>query len=141
MDREVSAMELLRRPGVSYRSLQTLADREGGQPLQPQEGHRPSVSEQIEIQAKYAGYITRQRGEVERSIKQEKTKIPLELDYSHVRGLSTEVRQKLQVARPESLGQAGRISGVTPAAISLLWVHLKRLRMAVDGPESSEKVA
>jgi tRNA uridine 5-carboxymethylaminomethyl modification enzyme len=141
LDREVSAMELLRRPGVSYRALQTLADREGGQPLQPQEGHLPAVSEQIEIQAKYAGYITRQRVEVERSITQEQTKIPLDLDYSQVRGLSTEVRQKLQAAKPESLGQAGRISGVTPAAISLLWVHLKRLRMAAEGPEPSEKVA
>jgi tRNA uridine 5-carboxymethylaminomethyl modification enzyme len=141
LDREVSAMELLKRPGVTYPALQALVDRQGSQPLAPPSGQSPAVLEQVEIQAKYAGYITRQRLEVERSVTQEQTAIPADLDYEQVRGLSTEVRQKLQTARPESLGQAGRISGVTPAAISLLWVHLKRLRTAADGAGSTEKAA
>jgi tRNA uridine 5-carboxymethylaminomethyl modification enzyme len=84
------------------------------------------VAEQVEIQAKYEGYIERQRDEVARRAASESQALPAELDYRDVRGLSAEVQQKLNHHRPETLGQAARISGVTPAAISLLMVHLKR---------------
>jgi tRNA uridine 5-carboxymethylaminomethyl modification enzyme len=84
------------------------------------------VAEQVEIQAKYEGYISRQRIEVDRRKGAESTRLPADLDYRDVRGLSAEVQQKLNRYRPETLGQASRISGVTPAAISLLLVHLKR---------------
>jgi tRNA uridine 5-carboxymethylaminomethyl modification enzyme len=84
------------------------------------------VAEQVEIQAKYAGYIARQQDEVARQAAHESTALPRDLDYGAVRGLSVEVRQKLALHRPETIGQASRIQGVTPAAISLLLVHLKR---------------
>jgi tRNA uridine 5-carboxymethylaminomethyl modification enzyme len=84
------------------------------------------VAEQVEIQCKYQGYITRQQDEISRQEAYETTRLPAELDYRRVHGLSIEVQQKLNQFRPETLGQAARISGVTPAAISLLLVHLKR---------------
>jgi tRNA uridine 5-carboxymethylaminomethyl modification enzyme len=84
------------------------------------------ASEQVEIQVKYQGYIERQRDEVSRQEHFETTRLPSAIDYRSVRGLSIEVQQKLNNQRPETLGQAARISGVTPAAISLLLVHLKR---------------
>jgi tRNA uridine 5-carboxymethylaminomethyl modification enzyme len=90
------------------------------------------VAEQVEIQAKYEGYIERQREEVARRADFESRALPLDLDYREVRGLSAEVQQKLNRHRPETLGQAARISGVTPAAISLLLVHLKRGFRAPD---------
>jgi tRNA uridine 5-carboxymethylaminomethyl modification enzyme len=86
----------------------------------------PAVLEQVEIAAKYSGYIDRQRDEVERSAHYESLKLPVDLDYGQVTALSIEVRQKLQKHRPDTLGQASRISGVTPAAISLLLIHLKK---------------
>jgi len=86
----------------------------------------PEVEVEVEIQAKYEGYVTRQRAEVERRAAQDDLRLPRELDYREVRGLSREVQQKLHAQRPETLGQASRISGVTPAAIALLLVHLKR---------------
>ena len=86
----------------------------------------PDVAEQVEIQVKYQGYIDRQRAEVARSESYEHLRLPENFDYLQVRGLSTEVRQKLASHRPETVGQASRISGITPAAISLLLVHLKR---------------
>ena len=119
IEREYSLIDLLRRPQVSYTSLMTLPG------VGPGEAD-PQVIEQVEIQAKYAGYILRQQDEVERSRGQEELKLPLDMDYCEVRGLSIEVSQKLNQNKPETLGQAGRISGVTPAAISLLLVHLKR---------------
>ena len=119
IEREYSLIDLLRRPQVSYTSLMTLPG------VGPGEAD-PQVTEQVEIQAKYAGYILRQQDEVERSRGQEELKLPLDMDYREVRGLSIEVSQKLNQNKPETLGQAGRISGVTPAAISLLLVHLKR---------------
>jgi len=117
--REASLMELLRRPEASYASLMSLA---GAGPAVDD----PQVAEQLEIQAKYAGYIERQQDEIERRARHEDTRLPDGLDYAAVRGLSVEVRQKLDRHRPATLGQAARISGVTPAAISLLLVHLKR---------------
>ena len=119
LEREYSYASLLRRPNVSYRSLMTLPN--AGKAVS-----EDSVGEQVEIQAKYRGYIERQKDEVARRADQEELRLPPDLDYQAVRGLSKEVQQKLERLRPETLGQAGRISGVTPAAISLLLVHLKR---------------
>ena len=84
------------------------------------------VAEQVEIQAKYHGYIERQREEIERQQRNEHKRLPADLDYRVVKGLSAEVREKLAAVRPETLGQAARIPGVTPAAVSLLLVHLKK---------------
>jgi len=119
IEREHSLAALLRRPNVSYRSLLTIANTGAGVGDEV-------VAEQVEIQAKYHGYIERQKSEVERSADQEDMKLPAELDYGAVRGLSKEAQQKLAWQRPETLGQAARMSGITPAAISLLLVHLKR---------------
>lgn len=119
IEREYSAFDLLKRPGVTYSALLSLPG--AGAPVGD-----PAVAEQVEIQAKYQGYIARQRGEVARNQQFESTPLPVDLDYSAVRGLSVEVQQKLARHRPETIGQASRISGVTPAAISLLLVHLKR---------------
>ena len=88
------------------------------------------VIEQVEIQAKYQGYIERQKDEVEKSLAHESMPVPEDIDYADVHGLSFEVRQRLTQARPQTLGQAGRVQGVTPAAISLLLVHLKRRKAA-----------
>jgi tRNA uridine 5-carboxymethylaminomethyl modification enzyme len=109
-----SFYDLLRRPEVHYEGIV------------PQPVEDATVAEQVEIQAKYEGYIERQREEVARRAEAESRALPPELDYREVRGLSAEVQQKLNRHRPETLGQAARISGVTPAAISLLLVHLKR---------------
>lgn len=96
--------------------------------------------EQVEIAAKYAGYIDRQRDEVQRAAHFEKLRLPEDLDYMQVAALSIEVRQKLQKHRPETLGQASRISGVTPAAISLLMVHLKKGGFKGFAPQPADGV-
>jgi len=119
IEREYNLHELLRRPNVSYHSLSLIS-------ASDVEVLDESVKEQVEIQAKYQGYIARQQDEVERREGQESMPLPAELDYAEVRGLSTEVRQALSRQRPQTIGQAARISGVTPAAISLLLVHLRR---------------
>ena len=119
LERDHTLIDLLKRPDVTYGALMTLHG--AGTPVSD-----PAVAEQVEIQAKYAGYITRQRDEVARNEAHESTRLPPDLDYRAVRGLSTEVQQKLAQHRPETIGHASRISGVTPAAISLLLVHLKR---------------
>jgi len=119
IEREYTLQNLLRRPGVSYAALMTLP---GGGPAVDD----ALVAEQVEIQCKYQGYIERQQVEVARQEEYEATPLPADLDYRQVRGLSVEAQQKLNQHRPETLGQAARISGVTPAAISLLLVHLKR---------------
>lgn len=119
IEREYQLLELLRRPDVSYTSLATL----------PGAGECVAdlkVAEQVEIQAKYHGYIERQRDEIGRNEQYENLRLPDGLDYCEVRGLSIEVQQKLNQHRPETIAQATRISGITPAAISLLLVHLKR---------------
>ena len=85
-----------------------------------------AAAEQVEIQAKYSGYIARQQDEIARTRRHEDTRLPEDLDYAEVSGLSSEVRQKLAAQRPSTLGQAARIPGVTPAAVSLLLVHLKK---------------
>jgi tRNA uridine 5-carboxymethylaminomethyl modification enzyme len=119
LDRDHTLQELLRRPDVDYWTLMALP------------GAGPGLgdvqaAEQVEIQTKYQGYIERQREEVARRSAYETTRLPLELDYRTVRGLSIEVQEKLNQHRPETLGQAARVPAVTPAAISLLLVHLKR---------------
>ena len=119
IERDYCLMDLLKRPDVTYASLMTLPGAGPG----TTDGQ---VADQVEIQAKYQGYITRQQDEVARREHYETMPLPSDLDYHTVRGLSVEVQQKLNQHRPETIGQASRISGVTPAAISLLLVHLKR---------------
>ena len=133
LEREATFFELLRRPGVRYADLMTLP----GAPEDPQTD--PRVVEQLEIAAQYQGYIDRQQEEVARTVQAETTPLPLDMDYGQVRGLSREVQQKLSEHRPETIGQAGRIQGMTPAAISLLLVHLKRRRStaALDDKQKS----
>jgi tRNA uridine 5-carboxymethylaminomethyl modification enzyme len=117
--RETHVLDLLRRPELDYAKLASV------------DGIGPGIDdtqaiEQIEVQAKYAGYLDRQRDEIERQRRNEDTTIPERFDYDGVRGLSTEVLAKLRKVQPGTIGQAMRIAGVTPAAISLLLVHLKR---------------
>jgi tRNA uridine 5-carboxymethylaminomethyl modification enzyme len=119
LSRETNALDLLRRPELDYAALTTV---DGLGPAVD----NASVAEQVEVQTKYAGYLERQREEIERQRRHEQTAIPSSFDYDKVRGLSAEVLLKLKRALPETVGQAARISGVTPAAISLLLVHLKR---------------
>jgi len=123
IEREYSLSDLLSRPEVSYDTLMQLP---GAGPGVADE----QVAEQVEIQAKYRGYIERQRTEIEHRAQQDELRLPADLDYAQVRGLSIEVQQKLNRAKPETLGQASRISGVTPAAISVLLVYLKHAASA-----------
>ncbi len=123
LSREARALDLLRRPEVSYPALMSLPGVGPGVA-------DPAVAEQVEIQAKYHGYIERQHDEIARTRAHESMALPRDLDYAEVRGLSSEVREKLQRHRPATLGQASRISGVTPAAVSLLLVHLKKRELA-----------
>ncbi len=125
LEREYALADLLRRPSVGYDGLMGLRGLDGASLAGPGVEDRV-VKEQIEIQLKYAGYIERQAKEVERHDQFEHLRLPADFDYLHVAALSMEVRQKLNQQRPETLGQAARISGVTPAAISLLLVHLKK---------------
>lgn len=125
IEHEYNLMELLCRPNVNYDILMTLTGNEG-QLLAGPGVAEESVREQIEIQVKYAGYIDRQAKEISRQDHNENMKLPIDLDYMDVKALSMEVRQKLNLHKPETLGQASRISGVTPAALSLLLVHLKK---------------
>ncbi|QJR16970.1 tRNA uridine-5-carboxymethylaminomethyl(34) synthesis enzyme MnmG [Usitatibacter palustris] len=128
-----SYFELLRRPDVSYHSLTEMSQ-------QNQIVDDSAVVEQVEIAAKYAGYIERQKDEVARQAAQENTRLPVAFDYAAVRGLSKEAVQKLTQHRPETIGQAARIQGITPAAISLLLVHLKR-RAVAPAATATEKLA
>lgn len=127
VEREHSLLDLLRRPQVSYNALMALENAEGNLLAGP--GLESEIAaEQVEIQVKYAGYVARQREEVQKQAAQEEQLIPVDLDYDAITSMSIEVRQRLKVSRPETIGQAGRISGVTPAAISLLLIHIKRLQ-------------
>lgn len=120
LSKEARALDLLKRPEMDYAKLTSVA--ELGPPVSD-----AKVAEQVEIQAKYAGYLSRQLDEIDKARRYEDKKIPEEIAYDQVKGLSNEVRQKLMDHRPATLGQAGRISGVTPAAISLLMVHIKKI--------------
>lgn len=119
LEREYNLLDLLRRPEVSYDALMQLE-------AAPEPVSNRQVIEQVEIQAKYQGYVDRQQDEIEKLRATENLPLPKSIDYAQVRGLSREVQQKLNTHRPETLGQASRIQGVTPAAISLLLVHLKK---------------
>ena len=128
LGREQRADEVLRRPEIDYRALTALEAVGDGALTGLDQRVRDQVTAQVEIQAKYAGYIRRQQEEIERHQRHGNTPLPDDLDYGSVTGLSSEAKQKLAAARPASLGQAARISGITPAAISLLLVHLKKRR-------------
>ncbi|MFM9913249.1 MAG: tRNA uridine-5-carboxymethylaminomethyl(34) synthesis enzyme MnmG [Methylophilaceae bacterium] len=125
IEHEYTLFDLLRRPDVSYESLLTLGDENLGET-------DPQVCQQIEIAAKYQGYIDRQADEIERSRHYEELALPSDLDYREVRGLSIEAQQKLNQHKPQTLGQAGRVSGVTPAAVSLLLVYIKKKHMTKE---------
>ena len=137
LEHEYALADLLRRPGVGFDAVAEAAALAGHPQAVSRETLRAewgadaadTVIEQVEIATKYAGYIEKQQDEVERSAAHEQTPLPADLDYAQVHALSFEVRQKLQRHRPATLGQASRISGVTPAAISLLLVHLKKKRL------------
>jgi tRNA uridine 5-carboxymethylaminomethyl modification enzyme len=139
IEREHSLADLLRRPGVAYRPVAALADQHAADPafhhalggLTPEV--QAQVHEQVEIQLKYDGYISRQTTEVERLANSEQLVIPAAFDFQSVHALSAEVRQKLSTHRPQTIGQAARISGITPAAISLLLVYLKKRRAEPQG--------
>jgi len=134
--RETHAIELLRRPELTYRDLEDIAPFDGlvrdGAGNHPQGGWRSDerlmeqVSLQVEVQAKYSGYLKRQTQEIERQLRNEELRLPFDIDYADVGGLSNEARQRLRDVRPATLGQAARIPGLTPAAVSLLLVHLKK---------------
>ena len=131
IEREYSLFDLLRRPNIGYEAIRLLGDATAPTLA-------PEVVEQVNIQAKYEGYIVRQQDEVERRHGQEGLILPDDIDYSKVRGLSFEARQKLTQQRPATIGHASRISGITPAAISLLLVHMKRhYRVAGEAPSRS----
>ncbi|AVG42164.1 tRNA uridine-5-carboxymethylaminomethyl(34) synthesis enzyme MnmG [Achromobacter insolitus] len=127
IEREYSLADLLKRPNVSYEALMAARNTDGSLLAGPGVVQNDVLAEQVEIQVKYAGYIDRQQVEVQKQIAHEQQAIPTDVDYDAVTSLSFEVRQKLKAHRPETIGQAARISGVTPAAISLLLIHLKRL--------------
>ena len=123
LQRELRASELLRRPELDYRLLTAIAGIGPGV-------DREDVAEQVEIQAKYAGYLDRQQAEIVRQQRHQDQPLPVDFDYTMVRGLSNEACEKLQVVRPETIGQAARIPGMTPAAVSLLLVHIKKFKTA-----------
>jgi tRNA uridine 5-carboxymethylaminomethyl modification enzyme len=129
LPREYRVEDLLRRPEVSYRDLMTIEDIGPGVLDE-------KVAEQIEIQTKYAGYIDRQEDEIARQLRNEELRLPVHFDYDQVGSLSSEVKQKLKAARPATLGMAGRVQGVTPAALSLLLVHLKRNKKDMQSAEN-----
>jgi tRNA uridine 5-carboxymethylaminomethyl modification enzyme len=133
IEREYNLLDLLRRPAVTYDALVGMAFGTNQQVLGPGQFDADIAEQvvgQVEVKAKYQGYIDRQAGEVERSAAQEGTRLPADLDYAQVRGLTREAQIKLTQQRPETVGQASRIQGITPATISLLLVHLKKNALA-----------
>jgi tRNA uridine 5-carboxymethylaminomethyl modification enzyme len=126
MTRDASAFEMLRRPEVSYDALLEIVGKPEWMRDAVDDRLPAQIRAQVEVRAKYAGYIERQEDEVERQRRNEETRLPDDLDYAQVAGLSHEVRQKLAEARPATIGLAGRLPGMTPAAVSILIVHLKK---------------
>jgi tRNA uridine 5-carboxymethylaminomethyl modification enzyme len=144
---DTTAFELLKRPGVGYETLLEIAgapewlpeDECDEEPVLSIDARLPAqIRTQVEVRARYAGYLERQQEEIERARRNEETRLPEDLDYCELAGLSHEVRQRLTEARPATLGQAGRIPGVTPAAVSILLVHLKK---RAARPGSAPRVA
>lgn len=131
IEREYSLAQLLSRPNTVYEELMTLKKADGSLVSDQKLGDAAQV-EQVDIAMKYSGYIERQKSEIAKTTANEELRIPSDIDYDTVGGLSFEVRQKLKAMRPETLGQAGRISGVTPAAVSLLLIHLKRRQFGLE---------
>lgn len=119
LSKEARALDLLKRPEISYADLMRVDGLGPG-------SEDVKVAEQVDVQVRYAGYLTRQAGEVEKNQRNENTRIPAGFDYAVVQGLSAELQEKLLKILPESVGQASRIPGMTPAAISLLLIYLKR---------------
>ena len=145
IEHEYRLSDLLRRPDVPYAALMSL---DGGRYANPELLQETStapadfvavVAEQVEIAAKYSGYIDRQNDAIERTAHYENLRLPAELDYMQVSALSIEARQRLNKYRPETLGQASRLSGITPATISLLLIHLKRGSIRGAAPNSAEE--
>ncbi len=132
LNRDVSAFELLRRPEVSYEALLDVIESPSCLAEPPDDRIPPQIRVQVEARAKYAGYIERQREEIDRQRRNEETKLPDDIDYNQVPGLSHEVRSRLAEYRPATVGQAGRVPGVTPAAVTLLLVHLKKRSLEAD---------
>jgi tRNA uridine 5-carboxymethylaminomethyl modification enzyme len=127
LGREAHAFELLRRPELNYDDLEQVAPPDtAGRAWRDDERLAEQVKLQVEVQAKYSGYLKRQGEEIDRQRRHEELRLPADIDYAEVSGLSNEARQCLSVTRPETLGQAARIPGLTPAALSLLLVHLKK---------------
>jgi tRNA uridine 5-carboxymethylaminomethyl modification enzyme len=129
--RECTAADLLRRPELSYRAITGLSrvgPMRDGAVVEPEQAEQVELA--IEVRAKYAGYIDRQHREIAKHAKQEQLKLPADLDYASVDGLSNEARQRLESARPDTLGQASRLEGMTPSAVSLLLIHLKKRQLA-----------
>jgi tRNA uridine 5-carboxymethylaminomethyl modification enzyme len=126
LSRETHAIELLRRPEIAYEDLHRLGDPAADAPWRSDERLAEQVPAQVDVQAKYAGYLKRQSEEVARNLRNEQLRLPADIDYAVVGGLSNEARQRLSEVRPETLGQAARIPGLTPAALSLLLVYLKK---------------
>jgi tRNA uridine 5-carboxymethylaminomethyl modification enzyme len=131
LTRESTASDLLRRPELSYRALTGLGcvGRMPSDRLESAE-QAEQVELAIEVRTKYAGYIDRQHREIARTAKQERLRLPDDIDYASVDGLSHEARQRLESARPATLGQASRLEGLTPSAVSLLLIHLKKRQLA-----------
>jgi tRNA uridine 5-carboxymethylaminomethyl modification enzyme len=129
LSRETTLRDLLKRPQLGYADIADLV---------PTEALDPAVTEQVEISAKYEGYIQRQQDDIDTLRRHESLKLPVELDFDAIGGLSNEVKQKLKQTRPETLAQASRISGVTPAAVSMLLIHLKK-RSAVSKAAKDEQ--
>jgi len=125
----VSAAELLKRPEVSYRDLVRM-ETVGKMKTELEAEQQEQVELQLEVQTKYAGYIDRQEREIAKHAKQESLRLPIDIDYMVVDGLSNEARQRLQLVRPMTLGQASRLEGMTPSAVSLLLIHLKKRQLA-----------
>jgi tRNA uridine 5-carboxymethylaminomethyl modification enzyme len=124
--REAHAFELLRRPELEYDDLQYAAAADGAEAWRDDEQLSEQVKLQVEVQAKYSGYLKRQDDEIDRHRRHEEMRLPADIDYAEVSGLSNEARQCLAAVRPQTLGQAARIPGLTPAAVSLLLVHMRK---------------
>jgi len=125
LTREQRAFDLLRRPGVDYHALTALPGI-GPPPPCADERIAAQVALQVDVQAKYSGYIERQQADILRQRRSEQQRLPDDLDYGQVAGLSHEARQRLAAARPATLGQASRLPGITPAAVSILLIHLRK---------------